>query len=84
VRDSTGFALFEYSIAAKWLELLKEVAPDIVRVGVLRDPTVSAGIGQFAAIQAVGPRAIDLSVMDIRDAGAIERAVGLRVARTAG
>ena len=73
--STTGFALFEYSIAAKWLELLKEVAPDIVRVGVLRDPTVAAGVGQFAAIQAVGPRAIDLSVMDIRDAGAIERAV---------
>jgi putative tryptophan/tyrosine transport system substrate-binding protein len=73
--NTTGFALFEYSIAAKWLELLKEIAPDVTRVAVLRDPTVAAGIGQFSAIQAVGLRGIDLSVVDIRDTGIIERAV---------
>jgi putative ABC transport system substrate-binding protein len=73
--STTGFALFEYSIAAKWLELLKEVAPVVSRAMILRDPTVAAGIGQFAAIQAVGLRGIDLSVVDIRDPGIIERAV---------
>ena len=51
--NATGFILFEFSIGAKWLELLKEVAPNVMRVAVLRDPTSAAGIGQFAAIQAV-------------------------------
>src|SRR6516225_5383295 len=49
--NTTGFTAFEYAIAAKWLELLKEVAPRVTRAVVLRDPTVAAGIGQFAAIQ---------------------------------
>jgi putative ABC transport system substrate-binding protein len=51
----TGFIAYEYSIAAKWLELLKEIAPTVTRVAVLRDAAIAAGIGQFAAIQAVGP-----------------------------
>jgi putative ABC transport system substrate-binding protein len=51
----TGFAAFEYAVAAKWLELLKEIAPNVKRVAVLRDSTTASGIGQFAAIQAVGP-----------------------------
>ncbi len=50
--NATGFLLYEYSISGKWLELLKEIAPSVTRVAVLRDPATAAGIGQFAAIQA--------------------------------
>ena len=50
----TGFVIFEYALAAKWLELLKEIAPGVKRAAVLRDAAVASGIGQFAAIQAVG------------------------------
>jgi putative tryptophan/tyrosine transport system substrate-binding protein len=73
--NTTGFIAFEYAIAAKWLELLKEIAPSVTRAAVLRDPTIAAGIGQFAAIQAVGPIAMELSVVDLRDADAIEQDV---------
>jgi putative ABC transport system substrate-binding protein len=48
----TGFMAFDYEIAAKWLELLKEIAPNVTRVGVIRDPSVTASIGQLAAVQA--------------------------------
>jgi ABC-type uncharacterized transport system substrate-binding protein len=73
--NTTGFTAFEYSIGAKWLELLKEVAPRITRAAVLRDPTVAAGIGQFAAIQATAPFGIELSAVGLHDAAAIEPAV---------
>jgi putative ABC transport system substrate-binding protein len=73
--NSTGFVAFEYAIAAKWLELLKEIAPAVTRAAVLRDPTYAAGIGQFAAIQAVGPIGVELSAIGVHDAGAIEPAV---------
>ena len=53
--NATGFLLYEYSVSGKWLELLKEIAPSVTRVAVLRDPSTTAGIGQFAAIQAVAP-----------------------------
>ena len=53
--NATGFLLYEYSISGKWLELLKEIAPNVTRVAVLRDPATATGIGQFAAIQAVAP-----------------------------
>ena len=46
--NATGFMLFEYSLSAKWLELLKEIAPGVTRAAVLRDPAITAGIGQFA------------------------------------
>jgi hypothetical protein len=63
-------------IAAKWLALLKEIAPQVTRAAVLRDPTVSSGIGQFAAIQAVAPVGMELSVITIHDdLDAVERAV---------
>jgi putative ABC transport system substrate-binding protein len=52
--NATGFSLFEYALAGKWLGLLKEIAPNLTRVAVLRDPTIAAGVGQFAAIQAAG------------------------------
>ena len=73
--NTTGFIAFEYAIAAKWLELLKEIAPNVTRAAVLRDPTFAAGIGQFAAIQAVGPIGMELSVINLHDADAIERGV---------
>jgi putative tryptophan/tyrosine transport system substrate-binding protein len=51
----TGFALFEYGISGKWLELLKEVAPRVTRAAVIRDPDISSGTGQFGALQSVAP-----------------------------
>ena len=72
----TGFMQFEYGIGAKWLELLKEIAPGVTRAAVLRDPAITAGIGQFAVIQAVAPSlGVEVSPIDVRDAGEIERAV---------
>jgi putative ABC transport system substrate-binding protein len=74
--NATGFLLYEYSISGKWLELLKQIAPGVTRVAVLRDPATAAGIGQFAAIQAVAPPfGVELSPVDVRDGGEIERAV---------
>jgi putative ABC transport system substrate-binding protein len=72
--NATGFMMFEYSLCAKWLALLKEVAPSIKRVAVLRDPTITAGIGQFAVIQSVaGTVGVDVTPINIRDAAEIER-----------
>jgi putative tryptophan/tyrosine transport system substrate-binding protein len=73
--NSTGFIAFEYAIGAKWLELLKEIAPQMTRAAVLRDSVIAAGIGQFAAIQATAPFGIELSAIGLHDAGAIEPAV---------
>jgi hypothetical protein len=76
--NATGFVMFEYGIAAKWLELLKEIAPGAKRVAVLREPTV-AGIGQLAAMQTAAPSfGVELQPIDVSDAGGIERALGLR------
>jgi putative tryptophan/tyrosine transport system substrate-binding protein len=72
--NTTGFTAFEYSISGKWLELLREMAPRVTRVAVLRDPSFAAGIGSFAAIQsAASSSSMELSVIDTRDAGEIER-----------
>ena len=74
--NATGFTLFEYGMSGKWLELLKEIAPRVTRAAVLRDPASAPGIGQFAAIQAVAPSfGVELSPVDVRDAGEIERAI---------
>ena len=73
--NATGFTAFEYAIGGKWLDLLKETAPNMTRVLVLRDATIAAGIGQFAAIQATAPIGIELSAVGVHDAGAIEPAV---------
>ncbi len=73
--SATGFTLFEYAISAKWLELLKEIAPRVTRMAVLRDAAVASGIGQFAAIQAVAPSGIELSTVALRDAGEVEHAI---------
>ena len=74
--NATGFTIFEYGMSGKWLELLKEIVPGVTRAAVLRDPAVASGIGQFAAVQAVAPTlGVELSPVDVRDAGEIERAV---------
>ena len=75
--NTTGFRAFEYSLSGKWLELLKEIAPDLTRVAVLRDPALAAGIGQFAAIQAMAPPSsgVELTTIDVRDPAEIERAI---------
>src|SRR5262245_56969174 len=74
--NATGFMQFEYSLSGKWLELLKQIAPGVTRAAVLRDPANVAGISQFAIIQSVGPSVgVDVSAINLRDAGEIERAV---------
>jgi putative tryptophan/tyrosine transport system substrate-binding protein len=74
--NATGFTLFEYGISGKWLELLKEIAPHVTRVAVIRDPTQSSGIGQFAGIQAMAPSfGVELTPVNVRDAGEIEREI---------
>jgi ABC-type uncharacterized transport system substrate-binding protein len=75
--NATGFATFEYGIGAKWLELLKEIAPGVKRAAVLRDPTNPAGSGQWGAIQSVAPSfGVELTAVNMRsETGEIERAV---------
>jgi len=74
--NATGFINFEYSIGAKWLELLKQVAPGVTRVAVLRDPFITAGTGQFGAIQSTAPSlGIDVTPVNVREASEIGRAV---------
>jgi putative ABC transport system substrate-binding protein len=74
--NATGFIQFEYTLSGKWLELLKQIAPNVTRVAVLRDPAVTSGIGQFAVIQSVAPSVgVEVSAVNVRDAGEIERAV---------
>jgi len=73
--NATGFIQFEYSLSGKWLELLKEIAPGVTRVVVLRDPTTTAGVGQFAVIQSVASSiGLDVRPVNVHDAGEIERA----------
>jgi putative ABC transport system substrate-binding protein len=72
----TGFTTFEFGISIKWLELLKQIAPEVTRVAVLRDPTITASIGQFAAIQGVAPSfGLELTPIDVRDADELRRAI---------
>jgi putative tryptophan/tyrosine transport system substrate-binding protein len=74
--NATGFIQSEYGMSAKWLELLKEIAPGMTRAAVIRDPTITAGIGQFGAIQAVAPSiGVEVTPVNVRDAGDIEGAV---------
>ena len=74
--NATGFTSFEFGLSGKWLELLKEIAPSVTRAAVIRDPAITAGIGQFAAIQSVAPSVgVEVSPVNVRDAGEIERAV---------
>ena len=72
----TGFTLFEYGMSGKWLELLKQIAPGVTRAAVIRDPAIAAGIGQLGAIQAAAPSfGVEVSPVNVRDAGEIERAI---------
>ena len=72
----TGFAVFEYGFGTKYVELLKEIAPRVTRVAVLRDSATTSGTGQFAAIQALAPSfGLEVIPLNVRDGGEIERAV---------
>ena len=74
--NATGFTQVEYGIAAKWLDLLKEIAPHVTRVAILRDPAVPEGIGQFTVIQSAAPTLkLEVTPVDIRNASEIERAL---------
>jgi putative ABC transport system substrate-binding protein len=74
--NATGFAFAEYAVAGKWVQLLKEIAPDVKRVAVIRNPSVASGSGQFGAIQAVAPfLGMEASPIDAREAGEIEHGI---------
>jgi len=75
--NATGFTTYEYSMSGKWAELLKQLAPNVTRVAVIRDPATAAGIGQFSAIQSVAQSlGIELTPFSARDAEEIERGIG--------
>ena len=81
--NATGFMLYEYSLSGKWLEFLKQIAPRITRVAVLRDQTNPAGIAQFGAIQALAPSlGVQVSPINVRNANDIESGIAT-FARTA-
>jgi putative ABC transport system substrate-binding protein len=74
--NATGFTPFDYSTSGKWLEILREIAPGVRRVAVIRDPAITTGIGQFSAIQAIAPSlGVEVSAVNVRDASDIERAI---------
>jgi putative tryptophan/tyrosine transport system substrate-binding protein len=75
--NTTGFTAFEYSVSGKWLELLKELAPALKRLAVVREPSVAAGIGQFAAIQTMASSSsgLELTAIDPRNSTQLERAL---------
>ena len=74
--NATGFMMFEYNLSGKWLELLKEITPGVTRAAVLRDPAITAGIGQFAVIQFVAPSVgVDVSPISVREVAEIERGI---------
>ena len=74
--NATGFSYVEYGMSGKWLELLKEIAPRVTRAAVLRDPSLALGTGQLGAIQSVAPSLrIEITPIDVRDAGEIERTI---------
>ncbi len=83
--NTTGFTQFEFGTSAKWLELLKEIAPDVAHVAVIRDPTARSGGGQLGAIQAMAPSlGVDLRPIDPRDADTIERSLSAFARETKG
>jgi len=74
--NATGFVQFEYSLSGKWLELLKQIVPNVTRAAVLRDPDITAGIGQFAVIQSVAPSlGVEVIPISTRDVAEIEPAI---------
>jgi len=75
-RNATGLTAYEYSLSAKWLELLKEIAPRVIRVTVLRDASSPQGVGQFAVLQSVASSlGVELRPLDLGDPGEIERGI---------
>jgi putative ABC transport system substrate-binding protein len=73
---ATGFMTFEYSTSAKWLDLLKQIAPGVTRIAVLRDPAISGGLGQFGAVQsAASSFTVEVTAINMRDVSEIERAI---------
>ena len=74
--NATGFSIFDYNIAGKWLELLKQITPGLTRVAVIRDPATPQGIGQFSAVHAVAPSlGLDVSPINASEPGEVERAI---------
>jgi putative ABC transport system substrate-binding protein len=74
--NATGFTSFEFGIGAKWVELLKDIAPAVTRAAVIRDPAISSGLGLFGAIQSAAPSlALEVRPVNVRDAGEIERGI---------
>jgi putative ABC transport system substrate-binding protein len=74
--NATGFGFFEYGVSAKWLELLKEIAPSVRRVAVLRDPAIPSGVGQFGVLQAMATSVgMEANSVSLHDAAEIDRAV---------
>jgi putative ABC transport system substrate-binding protein len=81
--NATGFMSYEFSAAGKWLELLKQIAPNVTRAAVLRDGTQGSGTSQFAAVQALAPSLkMEVTPINMRDAGEIERGIAA-IARSA-
>jgi ABC-type uncharacterized transport system substrate-binding protein len=74
--NATGFSIWDYSMAGKWLELLKQTAPGVTRVAVIRDPATPQGIGQFSAVHSLAPSlGLDVSPINTREPGEIERTI---------
>jgi putative ABC transport system substrate-binding protein len=74
--NATGFSIFDYNIAGKWLELLKQIAPGVMRAAVIRDPATPQGIGQFSAVHAVAPSlGLDVSPINASEPSEVERAI---------
>jgi putative ABC transport system substrate-binding protein len=74
--NATGFIQFEYTLSAKWLELLMQIAPGLVRVAVLRDAEITSGVGQFAVVQSVASGlGVEVSAINMSDSGEIERGI---------
>ena len=74
--NATGFMIYEYSLSAKWLELLKQIAPGVTRAAIVRNPANPMGIASFSAIQGAAPSfGVEVSPVSVRDAGEIERAI---------
>jgi putative tryptophan/tyrosine transport system substrate-binding protein len=74
--NATGFTAFDYSMSGKWVDLLKQIAPHVTKMAVIRDPEIAAGAGQFGAIQSVAPSVgVEVTPVNVRDADEIERAI---------
>jgi putative ABC transport system substrate-binding protein len=74
--NATGFSIFDYSLGGKWLELLKQIAPGVTRVAVIRDSATPQGVGQFSALQSLAPSlSVEVTPVNARDASEIERAI---------